>query len=110
MHADSIIHCGDYGQCYIKNDLTEVFIVLGDADSPDLDEFEEFVKLKGLKFTVSDESAPVNVKDYTIFSYGIYAENYEESGEELQAGEIIPMPLLTDDYILFKNLFNGLDN
>lgn len=102
--ADQIFHCGDYGHTYIKNDLSEVCVVLGDADDPDLDDFHEYVEEAGFIFRVEAERHPGN--DYIVISHGIEAE-IDEDGDILE--EPIPIFLSVGEYVEYLQILKRLE-
>ena len=105
--ADSMFHCGDYGQTYIKDDLSEVYIVLGDADDPDLDAFREFVEGLGIQFTVEAEVGP-NLNEYWLLSLGTETE-FPEDDPDFESGYICPQST-PREYIIYDMIMNRLDD
>lgn len=108
--ADSLEHCGDYGTVHIKNDLSEVYITLSDADENDLEEFENYVKCLGVKFTVEAECGPDIRDGYTLVSNGIEVENFYTGDDPIEDGYIIPKPLSLDEYSDYLRILRTLEN
>lgn len=108
--ADNIYHCGDYGQTYIKNDLSEVWVVLGDADEVDLDEFQTYVEnYIGAKFIVEAECGPGNEEEYILISRGVEVENFYDD-EDIEDGYVIPRYLSLEEYLGYTRLMNNLED
>lgn len=110
FYCDTIIHCGDYGMSYISNDMSELYIVLGDADNVDFEELEYMLSAINVKLTVEAECGP-DEDNYTLISRGVEAQNYDQEypeDGEVEDGYVIPKHLSIEEYLDYLKFYENL--